>query len=64
MPRRFFVRETSCPAPTVAIGSHSVDNGARLVEDGADPLAVISEVFGQRDIRAAAQRFDGLFGKA
>lgn len=50
--------------PVVAIGGISADNGALLVAAGADLLAVISDVFGQPDIRAAARRIAGLFGKA
>jgi len=47
--------------PVVAIGGITADNGARLIEAGADLLAVISDVFGQRDIRAAAERIARLF---
>ena len=36
-------------------------NGKALVEAGADYLAVISGVFGQSDIRAAAQAYAKLF---
>lgn len=49
--------------PAVAIGGISADNGALLVEAGADLLAVISDVFGQSDIRAAAARIANLFEK-
>lgn len=47
--------------PLVAIGGINADNGALLIEAGADLLAVISDVFGQDDIRAAARRIAGLF---
>jgi len=47
--------------PVVAIGGITADNGAQLVAAGADLLAVISDVFGQADIRAAAARIAGLF---
>lgn len=47
--------------PLVAIGGITADNAAPLVEAGADYLAVISEVFGQPDIHAAARRFAHLF---
>ena len=47
--------------PVVAIGGITPDNGAQLVAAGADMLAVISEVFGQADIRSAAERFAKLF---
>jgi thiamine-phosphate pyrophosphorylase len=49
--------------PVVAIGGITADNGALLVEAGADLLAVISDVFGHSDIRAAAQRISALFDK-
>lgn len=47
--------------PVVAIGGISADNGALLVEAGAGLLAVITDVFGHNDIRAAAARIAGLF---
>lgn len=47
--------------PVVAIGGITAENGAPLVEAGADLLAVISDVFGQNDIRAAAARIARLF---
>lgn len=47
--------------PVVAIGGITADNGAQLVAAGADLLAVISDVFGQSDIRAAAARIAELF---
>lgn len=47
--------------PIVAIGGITADNGAQLVEAGADMLAVITEVFGQADIKAAAEQFSKLF---
>jgi len=47
--------------PVVAIGGITADNGAPLVEAGADMLAVISNVFGQADIAAAAERIAKLF---
>ena len=48
-------------SPVVAIGGITADNGAQLVEAGADMLAVITDVFGQADIRAAAEQFASLF---
>ncbi|MFA5529837.1 MAG: thiamine phosphate synthase [Thiohalomonadaceae bacterium] len=48
--------------PVAAIGGITADNGAPLVAAGADLLAVISGVFGQRDVRAASQRLSRLFG--
>ena len=44
----------------VAIGGITVQNGAQLLEAGADALAVISAVFAEPDIREAAQRFSNL----
>lgn len=46
--------------PLVAIGGITVDNGALLLEAGADALAVISAVFGAEDIRDAARQFANL----
>lgn len=47
--------------PVVAIGGINADNGAQLVTAGADLLAVISDVFGQTDIAAAADKIAQLF---
>lgn len=47
--------------PRVAIGGITPDNGASLVEAGADYLAVISAVFAASDVRAAARRFADLY---
>jgi thiamine-phosphate pyrophosphorylase len=47
--------------PVVAIGGISADNGAQLVEAGADLLAAITEVFGQADILGAAEKISKLF---
>jgi len=47
--------------PIVAIGGITPDNGAQLVEAGADALAVINAVFGAHDIAGAAKRFARLF---
>lgn len=49
--------------PVVAIGGITADNGAQLVAAGADLLAVISELFGAEDIRAAAEKISRLFDK-
>ena len=49
--------------PVVAIGGITPENGASLIAAGADALAVIEGVFGQPDIRAAAQRYASLFDK-
>lgn len=47
--------------PIVAIGGITPDNGGSLIDAGADALAVIEGVFGQPDIRAAAERYARLF---
>ena len=47
--------------PVVAIGGITPDNGASLIQAGADMLAVIHAVFGQEDVTTAAQKFSQLF---
>lgn len=47
--------------PLVAIGGITPQNGAELLDAGADALAVISAVFDAADIRAAARDFSRLF---
>ena len=47
--------------PRVAVGGITPDNGATLVEAGADFLAVVSAVFAANDIRSAAHRFANLY---
>lgn len=47
--------------PIVAIGGITPENGASLIAAGADALAVIEGVFGQADVRAAAERYASLF---
>lgn len=47
--------------PIVAIGGIRADNAAPLLAAGVDMLAVISAVFGEPDVRAAAARFAALF---
>jgi len=49
--------------PIVAIGGITPENGASLIAAGADALAVIEGVFGQTDVRAAAERYAQLFTK-
>jgi thiamine-phosphate pyrophosphorylase len=49
--------------PIVAIGGITPENGASLIAAGADALAVIEGVFGQAEVRAAAQRYAQLFTK-
>lgn len=50
--------------PTVAIGGISPENGAALVQAGADMLAVISAVFAASDVAAAARAFSNCFTTA
>lgn len=47
--------------PTVAIGGISPENGRALITAGADMLAIISGLFAQPDIRAAARAYAALF---
>lgn len=47
--------------PLVAIGGITAENGALLLEAGADALAVISAVFASPDIEGAAREFSNLF---
>lgn len=47
--------------PLVAIGGITPENGAPLIEAGADMLAVIHGVFGQTDIRDACRQLTNLF---
>ena len=47
--------------PVVAIGGITPENGAALIDAGADMLAVISGVFAQPDVAAASRRYACLF---
>jgi thiamine-phosphate pyrophosphorylase len=47
--------------PLVAIGGITQQNGAALIEAGADALAVISALFAAQDIAGAAKGFSNLF---
>ncbi len=49
------------PLPACAIGGITPANGARLVEAGADMLAVISSLWNSGDVGATTRRFIGLF---
>lgn len=49
--------------PLVAIGGIRPENGRALIEAGADMLAVISAVFAQPDVMAAARAFSSLFSE-
>jgi thiamine-phosphate pyrophosphorylase len=48
--------------PVIAIGGITLGNAPRLIEAGADGVAVISAVFGAPDVEAAARDFTALFG--
>lgn len=45
------------PLPIVAIGGITTSNGERLLQDGADALAVITAVFMAPDVEQAARQF-------
>lgn len=47
--------------PVCAIGGITLDNAPRLIEAGADLLAVISDLFDAPDIRARAAAYSSLF---
>ncbi len=47
--------------PIIAIGGITPDNAPLLLDVGADALAVVSGVFDQPDIQAAARRYANLF---
>jgi len=52
---------TRIDAPIVAIGGITPANGATLIAAGAHALAVVSGVFAQPDVRAAARAYAALF---
>lgn len=47
--------------PLVAIGGITAQNGAQLLDAGADALAMISAVFAAPDVEGAAREFSNLF---
>lgn len=47
--------------PIAVIGGITADNGTALIEAGADLLAVINDLFGHRDVAAAARCLASLF---
>lgn len=61
MPELLRAARAAVELPIVAIGGITPDNGGLLIAAGADALAVIDGVFGQRDIEAAARRYAKLF---
>jgi len=50
--------------PIVAIGGINADNGAALLNAGADALAVIQAVFGANDVRAATRELAARFSRS
>lgn len=55
--------KTGLRVPIVAIGGITQQNGAALVEAGADALAVISALWNAPDIEASARGFSTLFSR-
>lgn len=53
--------KTRLAVPLVAIGGITPENGAALIAAGADALAVISGLFAEVDVEAAARRYAALF---
>ena len=47
--------------PVCAIGGITSENARELISQGVDMVAVISDLWKARDVRAKAQRFQGLF---
>ena len=47
--------------PVVAIGGITTENGGKLIQAGADMLAVVDGIFGQPDIEATARQYCSLF---
>lgn len=47
--------------PIAAIGGINADNGASLIDAGADMLAVIHALFGEKDTQQAAHQLSSLF---
>ena len=54
---RLLARARSLGVPVVAIGGITAENAFELFAAGADAVAVISDIFGARDVAAAARAF-------
>ena len=54
---RLLARARSLGVPVVAIGGITAENASELFAAGADAVAVISDIFGARDVAAAARAF-------
>jgi thiamine-phosphate pyrophosphorylase len=52
---------TRLGVPLCAIGGITLENAPRVLEAGADLLAVVSDLFDAPDIRARAAQYQGLF---
>lgn len=62
-PPQTLTRAKSHGLPLVAIGGITLENGASLIEAGADYLAVIDALFASSDVRGTAEKFASLFEK-
>ena len=60
-PLQLLGQSAALGVPRVAIGGITPENGAALVDAGADCLAAVSAVFGNADVRAAARRLATLY---
>jgi thiamine-phosphate pyrophosphorylase len=60
-PLRLLGQSAALGVPRVAIGGITPENGAALVDAGADYLAAVSAVFGNADVCAAARRLADLY---
>jgi thiamine-phosphate pyrophosphorylase len=49
------LRDARARKPLVAIGGITIDNASSLIEAGADGVAVISALFGAKDVRSGAR---------
>ncbi len=53
--------KTDLAVPCVAIGGITLENAAKLIESGADAIAVISALFNAVDIAKTSQQFTQMF---
>ena len=64
--RALLGRARSLGVPVVAIGGITASNASLVIEEGADAVAVIADVFGhvdEDDVTRAAQAISALFGR-
>lgn len=52
------------PVPTVAIGGLKAEHVAQILEAGADGLAIVSAICGQKDVTSATEEFSKLIKEA